>query len=49
MWRPIDAGLATLREIEEHWGMDDLLDAHEYLDIKEDLEAQADIIARNKK
>jgi len=39
VWRPILAGLATLHEIEEHWTLSDLLDAHEVLDIKADLEA----------
>lgn len=38
IWRPILAGIATLEEIERHWSFNDLLDAHEVLDIKEDVE-----------
>jgi hypothetical protein len=33
--------LATLREIETHWSIDDLADAHEVLDIKAEAEQYA--------
>lgn len=35
------AKITTLREIEEHWSLYDLLCAHEALDIQDDAEAHA--------
>lgn len=40
IWRPVKAGLATLREIETHWSLDDLLDSHFILDATETAQAQ---------
>jgi hypothetical protein len=37
--------VATLQEIETHWSLDDLIDAHEALD----LQAAADLEASQKK
>jgi len=39
IWRPIGAGLTTLAEMDDRWDLCDLLNAHEYLDIKEEAEA----------
>jgi hypothetical protein len=33
--------IATLEEIESHWSIDDLADAHEALDIQQEAEARA--------
>lgn len=33
------AGIATMREIETYWNINDLADANEALDIKEEAEA----------
>jgi hypothetical protein len=33
--------IATLHEIESHWSIDDLADAHEALDIRQEAEAKA--------
>jgi hypothetical protein len=38
LWRPIIEKIATLEEIERWWSIDDLLDAHEVLDIQQDFE-----------
>lgn len=38
LWRIIDAKLATLEEIERYWDINDMADAHEYLDIKAEAE-----------
>ena len=38
LWRPILAKIATLYEIETHWSIDDLADAHEVLDVKYNIE-----------
>ena len=38
IWRPVEAGLCSLREVQEEWSMDDLLDAHELLDVKAEAE-----------
>jgi len=32
------SGIATLEEIERYWNINDLYDAHEAMDIKEELE-----------
>jgi len=40
VWRVVLAQVATLREIEEHWTINDLADANEALDIKQELEAR---------
>jgi hypothetical protein len=32
---------ATLREIETHWSLEDLLDAHMAIDLREELEHEA--------
>ena len=34
------AGLDTLTNVKHHWTIDDLYDAHEALDIKEEMEAE---------
>lgn len=49
IWRPILEGVTTLREIETHWNLCDLFDAHEALDIKTDLEREAAEKAKPKK
>jgi len=41
VWRPIVAQIATLEEIERSWSIDDMLDAHEALDIKFEQEEHA--------
>jgi hypothetical protein len=38
IWRPIIERITTLEEIERWWSIDDLLDAHEALDIQQDFE-----------
>jgi len=38
IWRPILAKITTLQEIEQHWSIDDLFDAHEALDIQQEAE-----------
>ena len=34
MWRIVTAKIATLTEIEEHWNIDDILDANAVLDFQ---------------
>ena len=46
IWRPILAGISTLQEIETHWSIDDLADANEALDIKDEAEDYASRRAR---
>jgi hypothetical protein len=43
IWRiaAADRFSASLNEIEERWSLSDVLDAHEVLDMYEDLEAKA--------
>lgn len=41
IWRPVFKQLATLQEVETHWSLDDLLEAHELLNIVEDEEQRA--------
>ena len=41
LWRPIIAKIATLKEIEEHWSLVDLINAHEVLDVQDDAERYA--------
>ncbi len=41
VWRVVTGGAATLSEIESHWSIDDLADANEALDIKNEAEAYA--------
>jgi hypothetical protein len=41
IWRPILKGIATLQEIETHYTLTDLLDAHEALDLQEEADAWA--------
>lgn len=41
VWRVIIEQVATLREIESYWSIDDLADANEALDIKHEAEAYA--------
>lgn len=38
IWRPVLAQLDTLVNVKYHWTIDDLMDAHEVLDIKEESE-----------
>jgi hypothetical protein len=35
IWRVVLDGVATLQEIETHWSIDDLADAHEALDARD--------------
>lgn len=41
IWRPVIRKIATLQEIETHWDINDLLDAHEALDVQDEMEAFA--------
>ncbi len=41
VWRPVLERIATLYEVETHWSIDDLADAHEALDIKQEAQAKA--------
>jgi len=34
IWLPIIEGITTLKELDEHWTLCDLLDCHEALEIK---------------
>lgn len=40
LWRPVFAKLASFEEVSERWTIDTLFDAHELLDIREELEAR---------
>lgn len=33
-WRPVDAGYASLVEVQRDWTLDDVQDAHDVLDLK---------------
>ena len=37
MWRPILSKISTLEEVQTHYSLCDLVDAHEALDIMEEL------------
>jgi hypothetical protein len=37
VWRLVERRLATLREIDEHWSISDVLDGNEALDVADDL------------
>lgn len=37
IWRIVVAKMATLEEIDTHWTVDDLMDAHDALDIEMEL------------
>jgi len=39
IWRPILAQITTLHEIDEYWDINDLADANEALDIKNNIES----------
>lgn len=41
IWRPVIRKIATLEEIENHWSFIDMLDAHEALDIVDEMEMYA--------
>ena len=41
LWRPVLRKIATLEEIETHWSLTDMLDAHEALDIMDEMETYA--------
>ena len=41
LWRPVVERIATLHEIETFWSIDDLADAHEALDIRNEAEVKA--------
>lgn len=41
IWRPVVAGLGSLKEVQYEWDIDDLFDAMELLDLKEGMEAEA--------
>ena len=45
VWRVVSSKFATLREIVEAWSLDDLLDAHVILDLRE--AGQADRILKD--
>ena len=38
VWRLVGAGLGTLVEIENEWSIEDVYNAHMFLDVREDLE-----------
>lgn len=38
VWRVILAGAGSLEEIERHWSVDDLADANEALDVRDEAE-----------
>jgi hypothetical protein len=40
---------ASLAELEQHWGVDDLLDAHMALDLRDELEREANERARQQR
>jgi hypothetical protein len=46
LWRLVLEGVATLEEIERHWSINDLYDAHEALDIRAEQEEWARANAR---
>jgi hypothetical protein len=46
IWRPVIARIATLSEIERDWSLMDLLDAHDALDVREELAREAEKRAR---
>lgn len=39
VWRVVARGMASLRDVDEHWSVEDVLDANEYLDVRDDLDA----------
>jgi len=41
IWRPVLKKLGSLKEVQLEWDVDDLFDAHELLDLKEAMEAEA--------
>jgi hypothetical protein len=48
IWRIVDSGLGTYLDVALRWTVRELLDAHEYLDLKADLEAVAREAAERK-
>ena len=40
IWRPVLEGLDTLTNVKQAWTLDDLLDAHDALDAKADMESE---------
>jgi len=38
IWAPVLAGLGTLKEVKTEWNIYDVMDAHEALDIKNEIE-----------
>ncbi|MCP4481419.1 MAG: hypothetical protein GY817_01135 [bacterium] len=40
IWTPVIAGFGTLREVQTEWNLYDVLDAHEALEIKNEIETQ---------
>jgi hypothetical protein len=47
VWSVVLAKYATLQEIESHWSFLDLLDCHEAMSVKSDLERRAIEEAKN--
>jgi hypothetical protein len=41
VWRLVERRVATLREIDEHWSIGDVLDGNETLDVTDDLASWA--------
>lgn len=48
IWRPVVRKIATLEEIESHWDINDLFDAHEALDVLDEMEAFANNQAKSR-
>lgn len=46
--RPVLEGKATLRELDEHWSIDDLADMHDAMDIVIEMEVQVQNEQKNK-
>jgi len=41
IWVPIVAGYGTLKELQTEWSLYDVLDAHEVLEIKHEIETKS--------
>ncbi len=49
IWRLVLDRVATLQEIETHWSIDDIADAHEALDVKAAIELAVNQKSRAKR
>ncbi len=47
MWRPILAGKATLKEIETHYDIIDLLDLNELMNLQEESDRRAALMSKS--